>query len=213
MGMLIGKVVEKLVDWIRERLGLDEEFDVGIEDGGEARVSKSGVDVELPDRGSEAKKRFRKSSYRSDSESKIADRAAENSHIFSDVMDDPGLVGADSEVEAVAKVAVENPGWASFVDFEADLGVDPGEVAAATDGDTHAGESMHGESGEGSPDFGGSGSDSGSVETASESAYTPAGPSAHGDLGGNSVGGSGSGGDGGSGGAGNSADAGNGASK
>lgn len=204
--MLIGKVVEKLAGWIRERLGLDDEFDVEIEDGGEAQVSKSGVDVELPDRGSKAKKRFRKSSYRSDSESKIADRAAENSYVFTDVMDDPGLVGADSEVEAVSKVAVENPGWASFVDFEADLGVDPGEVAGATDGDTHAGESMHGESGEGSPDFGGSSSDSSSsgVETASESAVTPAGPSAHGDLGGNSVGGSGSGGDGSSGGGGNS---------
>jgi hypothetical protein len=98
-------------------------------------------------------KPLREETYSNQSESKVASRATRNKMIFSDVMSDPSLVGADSEVEAVSRIAVENPGWASFVDFEADLGVDPAEVdAAAGDGDASAGVSRHGSSGEGSPD-------------------------------------------------------------
>ncbi|QUJ71935.1 hypothetical protein [Haloarcula marismortui] len=157
----------------------------------------------------EGGKPLRESSYKGDSESKIASRATKNKMIFSDVMESPELVGADSEVEAVARIGVENPGWASFVDFEADLGVDPGEVDSAADGDAGAGESRHGSTGEGSPDYspGVDASDVGSepgtvdgVETGASIDTGSGSVSTGSDVGsgGNSVGG-GSGGDGGGG--------------
>jgi len=183
-------------------IGEDESSDRDFTGGKKDRDELTGKDsVKQGDGG----KSMRESSYKGDSESKIAGRATENRMIFSDVMSDPSLVGADSDVEAVARVAVANPGWASMVDFEADLGVDPGSVDSASgDADASAGESRHGSSGEGSPSYspGADASDVGSepgtvdgvetgasIDTGSGSVST-----------GNSVGGSGSGGDGGGGG-------------
>jgi hypothetical protein len=231
---LISSVKRRLVRWIRSQLRAgsgSERFEVELSDGTKVEVYGDKVEVEeeagaeedgevnsswrdrLTGRDSVSRgdggESMRESSYSGDSESKIASRATKNKMIFNDVMSDPSLVGADSEVEAVARIGVENPGWASFVDFEADLGVDPAELDAASgDADAAAGESRHGSSGEGSPDYSGdhgvgvdgvnpgegSGPDAGvetgaSIDTGSGSV----------DVGGNSVGGSGSsGGSGGS---------------
>ncbi|WP_436935738.1 hypothetical protein [Halovenus marina] len=207
-------IIRRILNWITDVVSRDEKIREELDDGGSVVIEQSGeVDVKPPSNSSYFARSSRRSSYSSKSEGELASRAVENHHVFSDVVDDPSLVGADSEVEAVAKVAVNNPGWASFVDFEADLGVDPGEVdAAAGDADAHAGESKHGCTGGSAPDYGDGASED--VATVSESGYTPSGPEAHSDLGsdgggtdtgvsgGNSV--AGDGGSGSSGGGGNS---------
>lgn len=232
---LLSKVKRRLFRWIRNQLRVGsgrEYFEVELDDGTSVEVYADRVDVieEGEDNSSEemgsrswrdrltgkdsvrvsqeGAKPLRESSYEGDSESKIASRATENEMVFSDVMSDPSLVGADSEVEAVARIGVENPGWASFVDFEADLGVDPGEVDSAAEGDTGAGESRHGSAGEGSPDYspGGDASDVGSepgtvdgVETGASIDTGSGSVSTGSDVGGggNSVGGAGGSGGGG----------------
>lgn len=75
----------------------------------------------------------REVSYQGDSPEKIANRAADNPYILSDVLNDPGLVEADGETEAVAKIADQNPGWAKMsaaveahgLDVDADGNVSP----------------------------------------------------------------------------------------
>jgi len=163
---IIRRVVKHILNIIRGNDTITET----LEDGSELRLDDDQVDIEVSNDSAEYTRSFRRSSYRNMSESKIADRAVENHNVFSDVLSDPDLVDAEGEVEAVAKVAAENPGWASFVDFQSDLGVDPGEVDAAVDGDVHAGESQHGTTGDAAPDYSPSGvsssGDSGGGETA-----------------------------------------------
>lgn len=240
---LLSKVKRRLVRWVRNQLRRDagnECFEVELSDGTTVEVYADKVEVEEKEAGAEEDgeessswrdrltgrdsvnrgdggESMRESSYKGDSESKIASRATKNKNIFNDVMSDPSLVGAEGEVEAVARIGVENPGWASFVDFEADLGVDPASVdAAAGEGeDAGAGESRHGSSGGGSPSYspGVDASDVGSepgtvdgVETGASIDTGSGSVSTGSDVGsgGNSVGGSGSGGSGGGSGGGNS---------
>ena len=83
---------------------------------------------------------FRKGVMKGESEGKVAKRAADNHYIMQDVLSDPSMVGADSETEAVAKVAAENPGWAkmsSLVDaYDIDVDVDGNVSSPGSDGDS-----------------------------------------------------------------------------
>jgi len=96
--------------------------------------------------GTEARE-SRYDTYRTDSATRIAERASENPYIFSDIISDPSLVDADSETGAVAKVASENPGWAKMSDAVETYGIDVDRVAG--DGDGEARESGEGESSSG----------------------------------------------------------------
>ncbi|WP_276273641.1 hypothetical protein [Haloarcula litorea] len=67
-------------------------------------------------RGNERMKQARSNQYSQESAKKTAKRATNNRHIFNDVMNDPGVVEADSQVEALAQIAESNPGWLSNVE-------------------------------------------------------------------------------------------------
>lgn len=149
--------------------------------------------------GSEALQSSRYDTYRGQSASKIADRASDDPYILGDLLDDPGLVDAGSESEAVAKVAEHNPGWAKISDAVEAHGLDVDADGNVSDsgGD---GESAGGGSGDsGGESVAEAASDAasygGDVSTADAGDLGPTGPSGYGmDAGGSS---GGSGGDGG----------------
>lgn len=67
-------------------------------------------------RGKERMKKARGRQHSQQSAEKTAKRATKNTYIFHDVMNDPSVVDADSQVEALAQIAESNPGWLSNVD-------------------------------------------------------------------------------------------------
>lgn len=67
-------------------------------------------------RGSERMKKARSRQHSQQSAEKTAKRATKNTYIFHDVMNDPSVVDASSQVEALAQIAESNPGWLSNVD-------------------------------------------------------------------------------------------------
>lgn len=135
-------------------------------------------------RGGDTLKNSRYDTYTGQSPSKIASRASDNPHILSDILDDPGLVDASGESEAVAKVAEQNPSWAKISDAVESHGLE-------VDGDGNVSEA-------GSSGDGGSGTgDTGGVETADPGDLGPSTPGDYGmDVGGDSgdAGGTGDGG-------------------
>lgn len=141
-------------------------------------------------------RQFRQHVYEGSSDSKVAQRAAENHYIMQDVLSDPSLVGASSETEAVAKVASEDPGWAKMSDL-----VDAYDIDVDADGDIDTGTST----GEASTGLAEAASDAasfdGDVSTADSADLGPTGPSGYssgdaGSTGGDSgVGGDAGGGD------------------
>jgi hypothetical protein len=147
-------------------------------------------------------RQFRQHVYDGSSDSKIAQRAAENHYIMQDVLSDPSLVGASSETEAVAKVASEDPGWAKMSDL-----VDAYDIDVDADGDIDTGTSTS--SGEASTGLAEAASDAasfdGDVSTADSADLGPTGPSGYstgntgsgsgGDVGGDAGGGDVGGGD------------------
>jgi hypothetical protein len=136
-------------------------------------------------------KSSRRVSYQGQSPEKVAGRAADNPYILSDILDDPGLVDADGETEAVAKVAEQNPGWAKMSDaVEAhDLDVDAdGKVSPSgeTGGSSGKGDAGAAEAASEAASY------SGDVSTADAGDLGPTGPSGYGtDAGGSGGGGSG----------------------
>jgi hypothetical protein len=140
----------------------------------------------------------REVSYQGDSPEKIANRASDNPYILSDILSDPGLVDADGETEAVAKVADQNPGWAKMSDAVEAHGLDvdaDGNVSPSADS---AGESG-GESTGAAEAASEAASYSGDVSTADAGDLGPTGPSGYGidgGSGGDAGGGGNSGGDG-----------------
>lgn len=148
--------------------------------------------------GSEALQGSRYDTYRGQSPSKIADRASDNPYILGDLLDDPGLVDAGSESEAVAKVAEHNPGWAKISDAVEAHGLD-------VDADGNVSSSNGESAGDASGDSAGSGdggesvaeaaseaaSFDGSVSTADAGDLGPTGASGYGVDAGGSTGGSG----------------------
>jgi hypothetical protein len=147
----------------------------------------------------------RQTSYKGQSAEKIAGRATDNPYIMGDILDDPGLVDADGQTEAVAKVASENPGWAKMSDLadRHDIDIDTGESTGDSKGSASTGD------GDGSTSAAEAASDAasfdGDVSTADSADLGPTGPSGYGDMASSSVGdgGVGDGGDvGGSGGVG-----------
>lgn len=143
-------------------------------------------------------RQFREHVYDGSSDSKVAQRAADNHYIMQDVLSDPSLVGASSETEAVAKVASENPSWAKMSDL-----VDAYDIDVDADGDIDTGTSTS--SGEASTGLAEAASDAasfdGDVSTADSADLGPTGPSGYssgdaGSTGGDSgVGGDAGGGD------------------
>lgn len=101
-------------------------------------------------------KSSREAGYKGQSPSKIANRATDNPYILSDILDDPGLVDADGETEAIAKVAENNPGWAKMSDA-----VEAHGLEADVDGNVSPSGESTGESG---------GESTGAAEAASEAA-------------------------------------------
>lgn len=144
----------------------------------------------------------REVSYEGQSPDKIANRAADNPYILSDVLDDPGLVEAEGETEAVAKVAEQNPGWAKMSDAVEAHGLDvDADGNVSTSGDASSGDTGAAEAASEAASY------SGDVSTADAGDLGPTGPSGYGiDTGA----GSGSGGGGDSGGSGLGGDAGGG---
>ncbi|WP_313694163.1 hypothetical protein [Halorarum halobium] len=151
-------------------------------------------------RGDDVSKLARQSSYKGQSPEKIANRSSDNPYIFSDVLNDPGLVDASGETEAVAKIAEQNPGWAKMSDA-----VEAHGLEADADGNV----SPAGDSGDGNGASGSSAAEaasdaaaySGDVSTADAGDLGPTGPSGYGMDGGSSggdAGGSGGSGSGGS---------------
>lgn len=151
---------------------------------------------------------FRQHVYDGSSDSKIARRAADNHYIMQDVLSDPSLVGAESETEAVAKVASEDPGWAKMSDlvdaYDIDVDADGDiETGTGTDG-TGAGEASNGlaEAASDAASFDGnvSTADSGDLGPTGPSGYSTgntasSGSSSAGDIGGDAGGGDVGGGD------------------
>jgi len=144
--------------------------------------------------GTEALQSSRYDTYRGQSASKIADRASDNPYILGDLLDDPGLVDAGSESEAVAKVAEHNPGWAKISDAVEAHGLD-----VDADGNVSSSDGSGGDSGDGSTSAAEAASDAasygGDVSTADAGDLGPTGPSGYGMDAGGSTGGDG--GDGG----------------
>lgn len=137
------------------------------------------------------------------SESQIADKAANNPYVMGDVLDSPDLVGADTDLEAVAQVAEANPGWAkmsSVVEaYDLDVDAESGEVSMDGDSDP-SGTGSSGEAGSngGSGDTGFSGVEGGVTTDVSEygldtgtASTDGTGSSGSGDSGGSGAGGSG----------------------
>lgn len=154
-------------------------------------------------------RQYRQPVYDRSSETKIAKRAADNHYIMQDVLSDPSLVGSDSETEAVAKVASENPGWAKMSDlvdaYDIDVDADGNVSSPGTDtGSTSAGgESSANSLAEAASD---AASYNGSVSTADAGDLGPTGASGYstgdggssgstGDIGGDAGGGDIGGGD------------------
>ena len=140
----------------------------------------------------------REVSYQGDSPEKIANRASDNPYILSDILSDPGLVDADGETEAVAKVADQNPGWAKMSDAVEAHGP-TGDSGSGGSGDTGAAEAASEAA-----------SYSGDVSTADAGDLGPTGPSGYGIDGGSGGDAGGSGGNSGGGGSGIGGDAGGG---
>ena len=148
---------------------------------------------------------YRQHVYDGSSDSKIAGRAADNHYVMQDVLSDPSLVGAESETEAVAKVASENPSWAKMSDL-----VEAYDIDVDADGDIDTGTST-GDGAEASTDVAEAASDAasfdGDVSTADSGDLGPTGPSGYssgntgstgdsgGDIGGDAGGGDAGGGD------------------
>jgi hypothetical protein len=132
-------------------------------------------------------KSSREVTYKGQSPNKIANRAADNPYILSDVLNDPGLVDADGETEAVAKVADQNPGWAKMSDAVEAHGLDvdaDGNVSPS--GDAGGGSTGAAEAASEAASY------SGDVSTADAGDLGPTGPSGYGiDAGGGSGGDSG----------------------
>ncbi|EMA11577.1 hypothetical protein SAMN05443574_103314 [Haloarcula vallismortis] len=151
--------------------------------------------------GSEALENSRYDTYSGQSPSKIADRASDNPYILGDILDDPGLVDASGETEAVVKVADQNPGWAKIsdaveahgLDVDADGNVSStGSEAGGDGGEASGGSTSAAEAASDAASF------DGSVSTADAGDLGPTGPSGY-STGGNGGGDGGSGGSGGSG--------------
>ena len=129
----------------------------------------------------------RQTTYKGQSAEKIAGRATDNPYIMGDILDDPGLVDADGQTEAVAKVASENPGWAKMSDLadRHDIDIDTGDTASESDSASTG-------DGDGSTSAAEAASDAasfdGDVSTADSADLGPTGPSGYGDMGSSSVG-------------------------
>jgi hypothetical protein len=142
-------------------------------------------------------KSSREAGYKGQSPSKIANRATDNPYILSDIIDDPGLVDADGETEAIAKVADKNPGWAKMSDA-----VEAHGLEADVDGNVSPSGESTGESAGESTSAAEAASEaatySGDVSTADAGDLGPTGPSGYGlDAGGSSGSGDAGGGIGG----------------
>lgn len=142
-------------------------------------------------------KSSREATYKGQSPSKIANRATDNPYILSDIIDDPGLVDADGETEAIAKVADQNPGWAKMSDA-----VEAHGLEADVDGNVSPSGESTGESGGESTTAAEAASEaatySGDVSTADAGDLGPTGPAGYGlDAGGSSGSGDAGGGTGG----------------
>lgn len=71
------------------------------------------------------------------SEGRLLRQATDNPNVMSDILDDPSWVDADSQTEAVAKVAAENPSWAKMSELTDmyDIDIEAGDTSDAGDSD------------------------------------------------------------------------------
>lgn len=77
-------------------------------------------------------KSIRQETLKGNTPKKTAERAIKNPYVFDDVLEDPSLVNADTQAEAVEFIAEVNPGWANL------RGADIYEIAPDADLDTES---------------------------------------------------------------------------
>ncbi|MFU1780232.1 hypothetical protein ACM16X_02500 [Haloarcula japonica] len=71
-------------------------------------------------------------------EKRLLNQATRNGYVMSDILEDPGMVNADSQTEAVAKIAAENPSWAKISDATDTYDIDTETETGETDVETGA---------------------------------------------------------------------------